>query len=153
MFFMSDTMKPSYIKYLEFEYLTFDELMGILNESRTTTIHGNYVWGVLCRLVIDRKIKTDSVYKDYVFKGYYRNGVEVTDEAIDEYINSLVEITDTKTGTVDYDECHVVVKHKKSGRYMIMYGEYNSYMGVEYSGFWREVKPVEITTIEYQLIE
>ena len=149
---IDDKFIPAIFKYMDLEKLTFDELITLMNATRTHHLFCNHMWVRLHDYITRNKIKTKVKYRNYVFKGIHRNGVLFTDKMISDYNKDMVEIVDEQSGAIDFDDCHIILRHRDSNRYMKISGEYTSYNGNEYYGDWVEVKPVEIVTVEYSYL-
>lgn len=145
------------IKFLEMENLGFDELKKILNELEIHGhLNGSCIWGILARWINDNtKHPSRKQYKKPVFSDKLYNGsVNITDYMTHSYIYGMIEIIKDETGGgVDGTPCELIIRHIDSGRYLVKYGEFDSYDGqVNYYCDWLEVKPVHIETIEYKVI-
>ena len=90
----------------------------------------------------------DRYYANILHKSHYDRKAKDLVVEFNAYLVSLYEVVLDDL----YNEysSHCVIKHKDSGRFFRLDGNYNSYDGLGFYGRdWYEVEPVEVTNIEY----
>lgn len=111
--------------------IEFDDLLYILNELYADNSEIDYH-------VIKSFIKTNNLDINI---SYFRQKLE------DIGIDWVTEIG----GYEGDDEYYLIVyQHQRSGRYFAHQGSYDSWVGIQFYGKWKEVKPVEKVVIEFE---